>query len=103
MKARLEGALSEAGVEHRIETYPAKHGWVLADMPVYDAGEAEHHWRSLTALFDATLKPYRTTRQDTAVTIRGARTSVRYGHRRSQFLSVLIGRGAGRERVCWIV
>lgn len=57
MKVRLEGALSEAGVTHQIETYPARHGWVLSDMPVHDAAEAEHHWRSLTALFDATLKP----------------------------------------------
>src|SRR3546814_18159609 len=29
MKARLEGALSEAGVEHRIEPYPTKQGGVL--------------------------------------------------------------------------
>ena len=48
MKARLEAALTEAGVDHRVETYPAKHGWVLRDMPVYDEAEAEHHWRTLT-------------------------------------------------------
>jgi|SRR6185312_14147365 len=56
MKARLEKALSDAGVDHRIETYPAKHGWVLRDTPVYDAAAAERHWQSMLALFDATLR-----------------------------------------------
>jgi carboxymethylenebutenolidase len=56
MKARLEGALSEAGVDHEIETYPAKHGWVFRDMPVYDAAATERHWQTMTALFDAKLK-----------------------------------------------
>lgn len=56
MKSRLEGALSEAGVDHRIETYPAEHGWVLSDMQAHNADETEHHWRSLTALLDASLK-----------------------------------------------
>jgi carboxymethylenebutenolidase len=57
MKARLEQALSDAGVDHLIETYPAKHGWVFRDTPVYDAAAAERHWQSMLALFDATLKP----------------------------------------------
>ncbi|MHB8284069.1 MAG: dienelactone hydrolase family protein [Caulobacteraceae bacterium] len=56
MKARLEAALTEAGVEHTVETYPAKHGWVLADMPVYNAAEAEHHWRTLVPFLDGALK-----------------------------------------------
>jgi carboxymethylenebutenolidase len=56
MKARLEKALTEAGVNHQIETYPAKHGWVFRDTPVYDAAAAERHWHSLLALFDETLK-----------------------------------------------
>ena len=56
MKARLEAALTAAGVEHQIETYPAKHGWVLADTPVYDAQAAERHWETLFALLDSTLK-----------------------------------------------
>ncbi|HWZ90925.1 MAG TPA: dienelactone hydrolase family protein [Polyangiaceae bacterium] len=56
MKARLEQALTEAGVNHQIETYPAKHGWVFRDTPVYDAAAAERHWQSLLALFDETLK-----------------------------------------------
>jgi len=57
MKERLERALTAAGVDHVIETYPAKHGWVFRDMPVYDAAAADRHWRTLLALFDAVLKP----------------------------------------------
>jgi carboxymethylenebutenolidase len=56
MKERLEKAMTEAGVDHRIETYPAKHGWVFRDTPVYDATESERHWQSMLALFDAKLK-----------------------------------------------
>jgi carboxymethylenebutenolidase len=56
MKARLEDALTKAGVDHKIETYQAKHGWVFRDTPVFDAAAAERHWQTLTALFDATLK-----------------------------------------------
>ena len=55
MKARLEEALTNAGVDHHIETYEAKHGWVFRDTPVYDAAAAERHWRTMLALFDATL------------------------------------------------
>jgi len=57
MKQRLEQALTEAGVDHRIETYPARHGWVLRDTPAYDPAAAERHWQTLLALFDATLRP----------------------------------------------
>ena len=56
MKQRLERALTEGGVDHRIETYPAKHGWVFRDTPVYDAAAAERHWQSLGELFAAKLK-----------------------------------------------
>jgi len=56
MRAQLAEALAKAGVDHLIETYPAKHGWVLRDTPVYDAAAAERHWRTLVALLDATLK-----------------------------------------------
>jgi carboxymethylenebutenolidase len=56
MKARLEEALTKAGVDHKIETYPAKHGWVLRDTPAYDAAAAERHWQTMLALFDVTLK-----------------------------------------------
>ena len=56
MKQRLETALTDAGVDHEIETYPAKHGWVFADFPVYDAAAAERHWQTLVALLDSKLK-----------------------------------------------
>jgi carboxymethylenebutenolidase len=55
MKARLERALTDAGVDHTVETYPAKHGWVLRDTPVYDAAAAERHWKTLLALFGTVL------------------------------------------------
>ena len=48
-------ALTDAGVDHKIETYPAKHGWVLRDTPVYDAAAAERHWNTLLALFGGML------------------------------------------------
>lgn len=56
MKARLEEALTKAGVDHEIVTYPAKHGWVFRDTPVYDAAAAERHWQTLVGLMDAVLK-----------------------------------------------
>jgi carboxymethylenebutenolidase len=55
MKARLEDALTKAGVDHTIETYQAKHGWVFRDTPVYNAAAAERHWQTMLALFDAEL------------------------------------------------
>jgi carboxymethylenebutenolidase len=56
MKLRLADALSQAGVDYQIETYPARHGWVLRDTPVYDAAASERHWQTMLALFDATLR-----------------------------------------------
>jgi carboxymethylenebutenolidase len=56
MKARLEDALTKAGVDHLIETYPAKHGWVFRDTPVHDVAATERHWQTLVRLFDAKLK-----------------------------------------------
>jgi carboxymethylenebutenolidase len=55
MKARLEEALTKAGVDHTIETYDAKHGWVFRDTPVYDRAADERHWKTLLALLDETL------------------------------------------------
>ncbi|HVL18232.1 MAG TPA: dienelactone hydrolase family protein [Gemmatimonadales bacterium] len=52
MKARLEQALTDAGVDHLIESYPAKHGFVLRDTSSYDPGAAERHWETLLALLD---------------------------------------------------
>jgi carboxymethylenebutenolidase len=49
--AVIEKALSDAHVDHVIETYPALHGWVPSDTPVHDAAQAERHWETLLALF----------------------------------------------------
>jgi carboxymethylenebutenolidase len=54
-KARLEQALTEAGVDHRIETYNARHGWVPRDTPVHDPAATERHWQTLFDLFAGTL------------------------------------------------
>lgn len=54
-KDRLDRALTEAGVEHTIDTYNARHGWVPSDTPVHDAVETEHHWQTLLDLFGGTI------------------------------------------------
>ena len=55
-KQRLDDALTAARVEHRVETYPARHGWVPSDTPVHDPAAAERHWETLFDLFDRTLR-----------------------------------------------
>ena len=57
IKARLEKALRDAGVDHEVETYPARHGWVPRDTPVHDPTAAERHWETLFALLDGKLRP----------------------------------------------
>jgi carboxymethylenebutenolidase len=53
--ARLEKALTDAGVEHVIETYPARHGWVPSDTPVHDPAAAERHWTTVLDLLRRSL------------------------------------------------
>jgi carboxymethylenebutenolidase len=48
---RLEGALTQAGVRHVIETYPAGHGFAVPDNPTYDQAAETRHWAALDALF----------------------------------------------------
>jgi carboxymethylenebutenolidase len=56
-KQRLIEALANANVAHTVETYAgAKHGWVPSDSVVHDPAAADRHYRTLLALFDATLK-----------------------------------------------
>lgn len=55
MKARLEAALTDAGVQHVVETWPARHGWTFRDTPVYDEACFERHLRVLQGLFEDTL------------------------------------------------
>ncbi|HSY89481.1 MAG TPA: dienelactone hydrolase family protein, partial [Verrucomicrobiae bacterium] len=54
-KSRLERTLSDAGVSHLIETYPARHGFAVPDLPVYDKSAAERHWVASFTLFRDTL------------------------------------------------
>jgi len=58
MAARMEKALSDAGVRHHAEVYPgAKHGWMKPDFPIHDEAAAARGWREMFALFDRALKP----------------------------------------------
>jgi carboxymethylenebutenolidase len=55
--ARLDNALTEAGVTHRCEIYEgALHGWTQTDFPIYNAEADARHWRELSALFDGALR-----------------------------------------------
>jgi carboxymethylenebutenolidase len=53
---RLEQALTAAHVDHVIELYPAKHGWVPSDTPVHDASAAARHDATLLDLLAKTLR-----------------------------------------------
>jgi carboxymethylenebutenolidase len=53
----LEAALTDGGVEHTIETYPAAHGFAVPDNPTYDAGADARHWAALADLYKAALQP----------------------------------------------
>jgi carboxymethylenebutenolidase len=54
-KERLDEALTAAGVDHVVETYQARHGWVPADTPVHDETATARHWQTLLRLFEETL------------------------------------------------
>jgi carboxymethylenebutenolidase len=54
-KRRLDDALTAAGVDHVVETYNARHGFVPSDTPVHDEAATEKHWRTLFNLLDGTL------------------------------------------------
>lgn len=55
MKQQLATAFAGAGVAHSVETWPAKHGWVFSDTPVYDRACSERHFERLRQLFAETL------------------------------------------------
>ena len=55
MADRFEAALVEAGVRYHAETYPAAHGWMKPDIPVYDHEQAERGWSAMLALFQRAL------------------------------------------------
>src|SRR5579863_6097959 len=47
----LDRALSDAGVDHIVEFYPAHHGFAVADNATYDADAAARHWEALGRLY----------------------------------------------------
>jgi carboxymethylenebutenolidase len=52
----LEKSLTEAGVTHTVEFYPARHGFAVHDhAAVYDAAAAERHYAALASLYGSTL------------------------------------------------
>lgn len=54
--ATLRAALTDAGVDHTVEFYPAAHGFAVRDMPtVYDEAAAARHWAAMERTFGATL------------------------------------------------
>jgi carboxymethylenebutenolidase len=54
---RLAKALTEAGVDHTLVTYPAAHGFAVPDNPTYDEAAAERHWQALEELYASALTP----------------------------------------------
>lgn len=53
---RLDKALTEAGVEHTMSVYPAKHGFSVPDNDTYDETAADRHWAALEALYGKALQ-----------------------------------------------
>mgnify|MGYP001001521026 FL=1 len=51
----LDKALTDAGVEHIIEWYPALHGFAVPDNAPYDKAAAEKHWDAMKDFFGAHL------------------------------------------------
>ena len=47
----VDDALTAAGVDHVVELYQARHGWVPSDTPVHDSAATARHWETLLALF----------------------------------------------------
>ena len=52
----LEQALTDAGVDHTVEFYPAGHGFAVPDNPTYDPEAAARHTEALRVLFQAHLR-----------------------------------------------
>lgn len=52
----LDSALTEAGVRHTVEFYPAHHGFAVPDNPTYDTDAEARHWSALDDLYAATLR-----------------------------------------------
>jgi carboxymethylenebutenolidase len=54
-KELLEKALTDAGVSHTIETYPAHHGFAVPDNSSFNEAAAERHWQAMESLFGSAL------------------------------------------------
>jgi carboxymethylenebutenolidase len=52
----LDTALTEAGVRHTVEFYPAQHGFAVPDNPTYDESAEQRHWKALETLYGSTLR-----------------------------------------------
>jgi carboxymethylenebutenolidase len=52
---RLSTALTAAGVDHTLVTYPAAHGFAVPDNPTYDAAAEARHWQALEDLYGSAL------------------------------------------------
>ncbi|MCF7548769.1 dienelactone hydrolase family protein [Pseudonocardia sp. WMMC193] len=53
--ALLDETLTDAGVRHTIETYPAAHGFAVPDNPTHDQESEDRHWAALVDLYRAAL------------------------------------------------
>lgn len=51
----LDSALTDAGVDHSVEFYPARHGFAVPDNPTYDADADARHWKALHELYGGHL------------------------------------------------
>ena len=51
----FDDALTAAGVDHVVELYQARHGYVPSDTPSHDAAATARHWETLLALLGRTL------------------------------------------------
>jgi carboxymethylenebutenolidase len=54
-KDLLEKTLTQAGVAHTIDTYPAHHGFAVPDNGSYDETAAERHWQAMEKFFGSVL------------------------------------------------
>ena len=53
----LDAALTDAGVEHTVEFYPAAHGFAVPDnVGSYDEAAAQRHWDAMERVFAAALR-----------------------------------------------
>jgi carboxymethylenebutenolidase len=52
----LERALTDAGVDHTLEFYPARHGFAVPGNPDFDTQADACHWEALRELYQARLQ-----------------------------------------------